>query len=217
MKRRPLQTVAAMTGMAALTDNRFLGRLRERRWRRVLVLLVTGFWLLTVAAMTKPVRLEAGWAWTAAAALTVLTWIALTLATRNVSNSIDAFADERDRAVRDRAHRLAYWIIGAPIGALVGALFGYLAGAVEDGGVVTLSASDLWAFGPSSSRFSYCTPRSPRRSSGGPSPTRRRRSSTTRHWRTRSAPDPCTETENPCRDDWSRSIGCTSATPPFMR
>jgi hypothetical protein len=148
MKRRPLQTVAAMTGMAALTDNRFLGRLRERRWRRVLVLLVTGFWLLTVAAMTKPVRLEAGWAWTAAAALTVLTWIALTLATRNVSNSIDAFADERDRAVRDRAHRLAYWIIGAPIGALVGALFGYLAGAVEDGGVVTLSASDLWAFGP---------------------------------------------------------------------
>jgi len=44
----------------------------------------------------------------------------LFLRTRSVANVPDRFADERDRARRDHAHRIAYWVLSAPIGGLFG-------------------------------------------------------------------------------------------------
>jgi len=40
--------------------------------------------------------------------------------TRALANSMDRFVDERERARRDHAHRLAYWILSFPIGLLAG-------------------------------------------------------------------------------------------------
>ncbi|TVR52900.1 MAG: hypothetical protein EA421_12615 [Gemmatimonadales bacterium] len=45
---------------------------------------------------------------------------ALIVATRNVANAMDAIADERDRARRDHAHRLAYWFLAFPVGMAAG-------------------------------------------------------------------------------------------------
>jgi hypothetical protein len=145
MKRNSMQTAAALTGMRAIRDNRYLGRLREQRWRRALVTLIAVAAVITVAAMTRDVRTDHPWLWLAGVSLTALLWVALTLATRNVGSSIDAFADERDRAVRDRAHRIAYWIIGVPLGASLGALVGWVAGVAERAEPVLIDASHEWA------------------------------------------------------------------------
>jgi hypothetical protein len=45
---------------------------------------------------------------------------ALMVGTRNVANATDGRADERDRARRDHAHRLAYWSLGLPVGMIFG-------------------------------------------------------------------------------------------------
>lgn len=80
--------------------------------------------------------LWAGGAWVAgaaAAAGAVVLILALALATRNVASVKDRYADERDRAVRDRAHRLAYWIVSAPLGAAFGLALGAAAKAIRTG------------------------------------------------------------------------------------
>ncbi|MEE4330229.1 MAG: hypothetical protein V2J10_05125 [Wenzhouxiangella sp.] len=48
--------------------------------------------------------------------------IALTLEyrTRALANSLDRMVDERERARRDHAHRIAYWTLSFPIGFLGG-------------------------------------------------------------------------------------------------
>lgn len=55
----------------------------------------------------------------------VLLW--LYIRTRSVANAPDRYADERDRARRDHAHRIAYWALTAP----VGGLFGFMLSRVE--------------------------------------------------------------------------------------
>ena len=51
---------------------------------------------------------------------------ALVFATRNLSNSVDVIADERERRLRDHAHRIAYWSFAAVIGGIAGVLSGYV-------------------------------------------------------------------------------------------
>lgn len=128
-----------------MRDTRVVGRLRTRGARRWMVGAVALGWVLTTAAI-----LAGGAAWTRLVPMlaTVAVGVLLTLATRNVSNAIDAFADERDRALRDRATRLAYWALGVPLGMMVGALIGAVEGETAGGGTATLTAQSLrvlWA------------------------------------------------------------------------
>lgn len=48
--------------------------------------------------------------------------IALEIRTRALANSMDRRVDERERARRDHAHRIAYWTLSFPVGFLGGFL-----------------------------------------------------------------------------------------------
>jgi hypothetical protein len=49
----------------------------------------------------------------------------LQIATRNLSNSTDQITDERERQLRDHAHRIAYWVMSGVLGGIVGGIMGY--------------------------------------------------------------------------------------------
>jgi hypothetical protein len=50
----------------------------------------------------------------------IFTGAALEIRTRGLANAMDRRTDERERARRDHAHRLAYWTLSFPLGCLVG-------------------------------------------------------------------------------------------------
>lgn len=104
-----------------MDDARWMGRFRLRRWRRRTVAALALAHAATGAGALAAVRDAAPWLWIAGAAGTLVAGVVLHLATRNLSNAIDAWADERDRAVRDRWTRIAYWTLGFPLGAVIGA------------------------------------------------------------------------------------------------
>lgn len=84
---------------------------------RILIVLLPLIWLGMVLAADRAV----GNLWLLGMGLLsagVLFW--LYLRTRSVANAPDRYADERDRARRDHAHRIAYWILSAPVGGLFG-------------------------------------------------------------------------------------------------
>jgi MFS family permease len=112
------KSAATLTGMRALKGNKRLGRLSRRAWRRMMVGGLVLGWGTGVAALQMPglpaaLRL-------APLLFAAMLGLLLILATRNLASSLDEFADERDRAVRDRAHRLAYWAFGPLVGAVIG-------------------------------------------------------------------------------------------------
>jgi phage shock protein PspC (stress-responsive transcriptional regulator) len=49
----------------------------------------------------------------------------LQIATRNLSNSTDLITDERERKLRDHAHRIAYWVMAGVLGGIAGGIMGY--------------------------------------------------------------------------------------------
>ena len=106
--------------------------LRRRLNRRILV-------VLSVACLLLSIRLAIlnNGAW-AAVALTVSAalGIVLQLVTRNLSNSADSITDERERKVRDHAHRIAYGAMVIALGTLYGGLHGYLTPGALNGSVV---------------------------------------------------------------------------------
>lgn len=106
--------------------------LRLRRNRRILA-------VLSVACLFLSMRLAilSNGSWAAVALTVSVTFgIVLQLATRNLSNSADSITDERERKVRDHAHRIAYGIIVISLGTLYGGLHGYLTPGALNGSVV---------------------------------------------------------------------------------
>jgi len=141
VKGRRMRTAATLTGMRATRDDSFLGPFRRRRWRRALVLAIVAIWGTTLVGWLVPPVILPFWGWVVGVPLTALALLVLTLATRNISNSVDAFVDERDREVRDRAHRLAYWTFGAVFGAAVGGTYNLVHRRLE-GGFLTMTAGE---------------------------------------------------------------------------
>jgi MFS family permease len=96
--------------------------LRIQRNRRILTILSTVFVMLAVVLAFSSLGY---WALTALVISAVL-GIVLQFATRNLSNSTNLITDERERALRDHAHRVSYWTMAGVMGAILGAIIGYL-------------------------------------------------------------------------------------------
>lgn len=144
MTRDPMRNVATFSGMRAMADNRFLGRFRLRRWRRRLVVAIAVLWSVTLAGWLSPAGAIPEAVWVGAIVPMIVAAVLLVLATRNLTSSVDAFVDERDRAVRDRVHRIGYWAFGAPFGALLGLTHSMVRRRTEDG-VVTFTTGEASA------------------------------------------------------------------------
>lgn len=144
MTRDPMRNMATYSGMRALADNRFLGRFRLRRWRRRLVVAIAALWSVTLIGWLSPAGTIPEAVWVGAIVPMLLAAVLLVLATRNLTSSVDAFADERDRAVRDKVHRIGYWAFGAPFGALLGLTHGMVRRRTE-GGLITFTTGEVAA------------------------------------------------------------------------
>jgi ABC-type Fe3+-siderophore transport system permease subunit len=142
MRENRMRAAATLAGMRAVGDDRYLGPLRRRRWRRGLVLAIAAVWAATLVGWFWPPVMLPFWGWVGTVPLTAVLLLLLTLATRNVASSVDAFVDEREREVRDRAHRLAYWAFGAPLGAVVGATHNLVHRRMADG-TLTLTSGEV--------------------------------------------------------------------------
>ncbi len=92
--------------------------IRQRFWRRALVLLLAVVWVAIVVRLVVSPPTLLGFLVIAGGVFVVIA--VLVVATRRVTASPDADIDERERAVRDRVHRLAFWSLNAPNGALLG-------------------------------------------------------------------------------------------------
>jgi hypothetical protein len=96
--------------------------LRIRRNRRILTTFSLAFVILAIVLAFLRLGF---WALTALVISAVL-GIVLQFATRNLSNSTNLITDERERALRDHAHRIAYWVMAGVLGGIVGWMFGFL-------------------------------------------------------------------------------------------
>jgi hypothetical protein len=96
--------------------------LRIQRNRRVLTSLST---ILMMLAIVFAFARLGFWALTALVISAIL-GIVLQFATRNLSNSTNLITDEREWALRDHAHRIAYWVMAGVLGGIAGWMFGFL-------------------------------------------------------------------------------------------
>ena len=53
--------------------------------------------------------------------------IVLHFATRNIANAMNIITDERERSLRDHAHRVAYWVMSGILGGIFGLMAGFIA------------------------------------------------------------------------------------------
>lgn len=114
--------------------------LRSRKNRRILVVCGSVLW---ISALVLPLFSQTTLAlYVVAAALFVI--IALHLATRNLANSVNAITDERERSLRDHAHRIAYWAFSGVLGGIFGLVFGF--SRTREANYVLLSVGDLTRF-----------------------------------------------------------------------
>lgn len=51
--------------------------------------------------------------------------VILHFATRNIANAVNSITDERERSLRDHAHRVAYWIMSGIVGGIIGLTAGF--------------------------------------------------------------------------------------------
>jgi hypothetical protein len=126
-------------GRYQLSENEFIGPLRNRSGRRALVVL----WLLGLllfGAGLAASGLTLSWLWITPTLLIggPASWL-LAFATRNISNAPDDDADERDQAVRDRAHRRAYGIFLVPLVLVMALPVVYIQESIRTGTPPTLS------------------------------------------------------------------------------
>jgi uncharacterized membrane protein len=96
--------------------------LRIRRNRRILTTLSMVFVTLAIVLAFSEFGV---WA-LAALVISMILGLVLHFATRNLANSVNIITDERERALRDHAHRIAYWIMAGVLGGVVGWTFGFL-------------------------------------------------------------------------------------------
>jgi Ca2+/Na+ antiporter len=96
--------------------------LQIQRNRRILTTFSMAFVILALVLAFSRLGF---WALTALVISAVL-GIVLQFATRNLSNSTNLITDERERQLRDHAHRIAYWMMAGVLGGIVGWMFGFL-------------------------------------------------------------------------------------------
>ncbi len=96
--------------------------LRSRQNRRILVVLSNFFLVVAIGLAFSSLGL---WA-LVAFIISAILGIVLQFATRNLSNSVNLITDERERYLRDHAHRIAYWAFSGIVGAIVGFAFSYI-------------------------------------------------------------------------------------------
>jgi cell division protein FtsL len=96
--------------------------LRVRRNRRALTAISSVFMIAAIVLVFA----KLGYLALPALIVSAVLGIVLQFATRNLSNSTDLITDERERALRDHAHRLAYWVMAGVLGGIVGWMFGFL-------------------------------------------------------------------------------------------
>jgi MFS family permease len=94
---------------------------RVQRKRRMMTAAAVGLLLVSLICLAFD---HVYWSLVALTASSVL-GIALQFATRNLSNSTDLITDERERKLRDHAHRIAYWVMAGVLGGIVGGIMGY--------------------------------------------------------------------------------------------
>ncbi len=52
--------------------------------------------------------------------------VVLHFATRNIANAMNMMTDERERSLRDHAHRIAYWVMSGILGGIIGGIAGFI-------------------------------------------------------------------------------------------
>jgi asparagine N-glycosylation enzyme membrane subunit Stt3 len=52
--------------------------------------------------------------------------VVLHFATRNIANAMNIITDERERSLRDHAHRIAYWVMSGILGGILGGIAGFI-------------------------------------------------------------------------------------------
>ena len=102
---------------------------RSQRNRRALVLACAACVPLVIALALFDLSVAA----IAVGVLAFLLLSAINLATRNITGSVDGRMDERERHMRDHAHRIAYWMLTLLIGLLAGGVWGAQTGSAEAG------------------------------------------------------------------------------------
>jgi uncharacterized membrane protein HdeD (DUF308 family) len=111
--------------------------LRSQKNRRTLTILSI---ILSLSAPTLALFGQSTLAlYVVAACLAVI--IGLHFATRNIANSINSITDERERSLRDHAHRIAYWVLSGVLGGIVGLAFGF--SRTREASYVLLKVGDL--------------------------------------------------------------------------
>jgi MFS family permease len=96
--------------------------LRNQRNRRILTILSAIFVILAIVLALSKLGF---WA-LAAVVSSMILGIVLHFATRNIANAVNSITDERERTLRDHAHRIAYWTMAGVLGAVLGATIGFL-------------------------------------------------------------------------------------------
>ncbi len=67
--------------------------------------------------------------------------VVLHFATRNIANAMNIITDERERSLRDHAHRIAYWVMSGILGGIVGLVAGI--GVTREANTVLLKFGDF--------------------------------------------------------------------------
>jgi uncharacterized membrane protein len=96
--------------------------LRMQKNRRFLTLLSSFFLSLAIILALSS---RGDWA-LAALILSMVLGIILHFATRNIANAMNIITDERERSLRDHAHRIAYWVLSGILGGIIGLIAGFV-------------------------------------------------------------------------------------------
>jgi hypothetical protein len=67
--------------------------------------------------------------------------VILHFATRNIANAMNIITDERERSLRDHAHRIAYWVMSGVLGGIFGLVAGI--GVTQEANTVLLKFGDF--------------------------------------------------------------------------
>ncbi len=90
--------------------------------RRAITVLSMVFLLIAIVLAGSS---QGTWA-LAAVIISMVLGIVLHFATRNIANAMNIITDERERSLRDHAHRIAYWVLSGILGGIFGLVAGFI-------------------------------------------------------------------------------------------